>query len=480
MIVTKHISLDKDCVDKMSPYVEKHQGNFSAAMREIIERAGKSSFPNNSSTIDSSLFKWMLNEIDGILLPDNTLDELIEPGLISSMVKLEEYLNYRFNELAWGIYISLKYDRNTAPSELLVEIRGISQRTKLAACLLSQFLIKNSLVDSPLEIRSVINTDDNIKVELSRSNKKDAQDSLIRFFGQNNEIVKSIKSRPAFWKAIVNRHIVSNYNMVTLHRNFFEDILAGKVPLGEITIENIAKRPIQDIPLREMLSLIKEVYETSRVVDAVEIEKDSIILFNNYRNKDAIEKLKKILVMLLEANGHLFEAKSTANMIVLTHRPDIGIKINEIVDNLKVSNTRLDNELIMFLEFLRELKTIPDIPLSLTSLGRRIGKSLMQVYEKENRVKNWDAKHFKRAFEIIDSKIHRESEWKLEGKDLVYIIKKCNIANEGGKFDTYLCHTGRETFRGALNYAFGNKAELDIKKLLTHKDQFCEVVIRIP
>ena len=250
--------------------------------------------------------------------------------------------------------------------------------------------------------------------------------------------------------------------------------------MGEITIENIAKRPIQEIPLKEMLSLIKEVYENSRIVETVEIDKDSILLFHNYRSKEAIEILKKMFVMLLEANGHLFEAKSTANMIVLTHRPDIGIKINEIVDNLKAGNTRLDKELIIFMEFLKEVKSNPDIPLSLTSLGRRIGKSLMQVYENENNIKIWDQENFKKAFEIIDSKIHRESEWKIDGKNLVYIIKKCNIASEADKFDMYLCHTGRETFKGSLSYAFGNKAELDIKKLISHKDKFCEVVIKIP
>jgi len=268
--------------------------------------------------------------------------------------------------------------------------------------------------------------------------------------------------------------------MVTVHRNYFEDILAGNVPLGEITIENIAKRPIREIPLKEMLSLIKEVYETSRVVDTVEIEKDSIVLFNNYRNKNAIEKLKKTLVMLLEANGHVFEAKATANMIVLTHRPEIGTKINEVVDKLKISNTMLDHELILFLEFLNELKTIPDIPLSLTFLGRRIGKSLMQVYEKENNIKDWDAESFKKAFEIIDSKIHKESEWKKDGKNLIYLIKKCNIVTEGDKFNTCLCLTSREAFKGALNHAFGEKAELDVKQLLTHNDKFCEVVIKIP
>ncbi len=480
MIVTKHVSLDDDCIKKMQPYEEKHNGNFSAAIREIIERAGKSSIPNNSTTIDNSLFRWMLNEIDDILVPDNVLDELIDPRLMVSMLKLEEYLNYKFNELVWGIDIALKYDSNTSPSEVLIEIRGTSQKIKFLACIISQFMVKNSLKDAPLEIKSVIYTDDFIKIELSKSHKKDSLDSLDRFFGHNNEMIRTMKSRPAFWKAIVNRHLHSNYNMVTVHKNYFEDLLSGKVPLGEITIENLAKRPIQEIQLKEMLSLIKEVYENSRVVDTVEIDKDGIIIFHNYRNKDAIEKLKKAFVMLLEANGHLYEAKSTANMIVLTHRPDIGIKINEIVNTLKTSNTRLDKELITFMEYLKEVKSTPDIPLSLSSLGRRIGKSLMQVYENENNIKNWDQENFKKAFEIIDSKIHRESEWKVEGKNLIYIIKKCNIASEGDKFDMYLCHTGRETFKGALDYAFGNKAELEIKKLISHKDKFCEVVIKIP
>ncbi|MCX9084824.1 MAG: hypothetical protein OIN87_08525 [Candidatus Methanoperedens sp.] len=479
MIVTKHVSLDDDCIKKMQPYEERHSGNFSAAIREIIEKAGKSGIPNNSTTIDNSLFKWMLTEIEDILVPDNVIDELIDPGLMDSMLKLEEYLNYRFNELSWGVEIALKYDSNTSPSEVLLELRGSSQRIKLLACIISQFMVKNSLNDSSLEIKSVIYADNFIKIEFSKSNKKDSMDSLARFFGHNDDLIKTIKNRPEFWKAIVSRHLHSNYNMVTVHKNYFEDLLSGKVPLGEITIENLARRPIQEIALKEMLNLIKVVYENSRVVDTVEIDKDSIILFHTYRNGEAIEKLKKILVMLLEANGHLYQARSTANMIVLTHRPDIGIKINEIVDALKTSNTRLDKELITFMEYLKEVKSVPDISMSLTSLGRRIGKSLMVVYETENNIKNWDKENFKKAFEIIDSKIHRESEWKVEGKNLVYIIRKCNIASEGDTFDKYLCHTGRESFKGALSYAFGNRAELEIKKLISHKDKFCEVVIKL-
>lgn len=293
MIVTKHISLDKDCVEKMEPYVERHSGNFSAAMREIIDRAGKSGLPYNSSAIGNSLLKWMLMETDDILVPDGVLDELINPILMNSMKKLEEYLSYKFGELGWNIDLVLKYDNEKLPSDVLIEIKGDTQRIKFVACILSQYLVKNSLERTPLKIRCVINFSDSIKVELSRSNKDEAHRSLVTFFGGMDEVIRAIKSNPDFWKAIINRHVLSNYNMVTLHRNYFEDLLANKIPLGEITIETLAKKPIQEIPLKEMLFLIKEVYETSRVADRVEIDKENIILFHNYRNKEAIEKLKK-------------------------------------------------------------------------------------------------------------------------------------------------------------------------------------------
>ncbi|HEY9246965.1 MAG TPA: hypothetical protein VIO11_08980, partial [Candidatus Methanoperedens sp.] len=337
MNVSRHISIDDEYLNKIKPYLEKHNGNFGAAIREMISQAGKYNPHKNSSTIDISLFNWMLGEVDDILFPDDIMDELINPKLINSMEKLENHLKERFNELNWNIYLSLKYDNDMQPSDVLVEIRGTPQKIKLIARIISQFLVKNSLSHSPLEITSVVNFDECIKVELGRSNKKDSENSLVTFFGGLDEVRRVIKSRPAFWKAIINRHLLSNYNMVTLHRNYFEDLLADKVLSGEIMIENLAKKPIQDIPLKEMLLLVKEVYETSRIADRVDIDKDTLVIYHDYRNNEAIENLKKSIIALLEANGHLYVARSVANMIMLTHRPDVGIKINEIITNLKSS-----------------------------------------------------------------------------------------------------------------------------------------------
>lgn len=480
MIVTRHISLDDECVEKIKPYVEKNKGNFSAAIRDIIDQSEKNGTHDNISVIDVSVLKWMLDEISGELIPDILLDNMIDPSLIKSMAKLEKHLVSKISELEWDINLSLRYDNDTNPSGILIDIKGSYPKMKLIASMLSQYLVKNSIEHAPLEIISVIDHSDSIKVELKRSNKKDAMNSLFVFFGKMDEVIKGIKSRPAFWKVLVKIHLLSNYNMVTVHRNYFEDMLAGKVPIGEISIETLARKPVQEIPLGEMLSLIKEVYETSRVVDRIEINRETLILFHNYRNVDAIEKLKNSLVSLLGTNGHLYDAKSTANMIVLTHRPDISTKVNEIVSNLKISNSRVDQELIMFLAFLKGLKDIPDISLSLRVLGGRIGKSLMQEYEKENNIKSWSLESFQKAFEIIHSKLQIKSEWKLEGKNMRYEVSKCIMVEDGNKFENHVCHFIQETFRGALNHAFGNKAELQIRKSFTKGDTSCEVVLQIP
>ncbi|MDW7727374.1 MAG: hypothetical protein SCH70_09775 [Candidatus Methanoperedens sp.] len=480
MIITRHISLDNDCIRKIEPYVRKHNNNFSAAIREIIDQAGKYNSKGDSSQVDNPLFRWMLTGMDGFLIPDNILSETIDKRLINSMGEFEKFLNNRFEELGWGVNIDIKYDNDSSPIDAMVEIKGASMKTKLVASLVSHFLVRNSPEHSPLEVKSVMNSSNCIRVELSKSNKNDGEKSLVKFFGCMDEPVNTIKSRIGFWKKILDRHKLSNYNMVTVHRNYFEDLLAARTPMGEIIIENLARKPVTEISLGELLPLIKDVYETSRVVDRVDIDRETIILYHNYRNKEAIEKLKKSLFSLLETNGHLYDAKATANMLVLVHRPDIGLKINEIIDNLRINHSRLDQELILFIAFLKQLKNIPDIPLSLTSLGRRIGKSLMQEYESENAVNNWDFETFRRAFGIIDSKLHRESEWKVCDKNLLYTVKKCNLASDGNTFDTNICQTAREVFKGALNHAFGNKAELKINKLLTRGDNFCEVLIWIP
>lgn len=476
-MISRHISIEEEYIKKIQPYLEKHNGNIGAAIKEVIDQAGKYN-PYSTSIIDISLLNWMLEETKDILISDNVLDELIDPELINSIERLEKYINDRFNNLGWNIKIMLKPDKDILPSNILIEIRGTPQKIRFISRIISQYLIKNSFKKSPVAIKSVVNHGEYIKIDMSRSDEKESMLSLSNFYGEMDDILKIIKTKPPFWKELIKEHHLTNYNMITVHKNYFEDLLAGNIPLGEIMIEILAKRPVQDIPLKEILLLIKHVYETARVADKVYIDGDTIILYHNYRTKDAVDKLKKILIMLLDANGHLYDAKSSANVIILRHRSDVGTKINEIVNNLKTSNGRVDQELAIFTTFLSGLGDMPDMPSSCAILGRRIGRTLMQEYKEENNIKNWDTESFKKAIETIDSKLHRVSEMKLENGVLKYIVKKCNIANGDNKFNPYMCHTMRETFKGALNNVFGDNVELESNKSLSRGDNVCEVIIR--
>ena len=496
MIKTKHISIDDDCIKRVAPFVFKHGGNFSAAIREMIELA-EDTPPNNSLVVDEHLFDWLLDEVDGRLIPDSVLDVIIDKSLSNNMDDLSKFINKRLNKFGWKVHVNIGYNDISSPSNMVIQVTGASQRIGITARMISQFIIRN-VSDSNLHnptyfaIKSVVSLDSEIRIWLEKSeDKKEGLNSLTNFFGKLEEVSEAIQNHPSLWKCIIHSHVVSNYQMVTIHRSYYEDILSGNSPMGEIMIETIAKKSIKYIPLPEILLLIKKVYETSRIVDKVDINNDTIILFHTYRNKDVIEKIKKQLIMLLGTNGHTYDGEITTNMAVFRHRPDIGMKINEIVNNLKSSESKFDQELVTFLTFLKDVDNMSSATVSIAILGKRIGTALMQEYEKENNIKIWNLETFGKAFTMIDSKIHRDSELKLDGNSLLYTVRKCNITSDGkgrveekgkdrdNKFDTHICRAGREAFKGAIQHAFGNRADIEIKRLLPHGDNCCEIMIQV-
>lgn len=326
-VQTRNISLEKEHIEKIKS-IRKYNGNFSAALRDIIGQTTK-----KSSVSDDYLFRWLMKEVDGVLLPDNILNEIINPYLINSMESLETFLNDKFFD--WNLHISFKYDNNLSPCNVVVDIRsgceegnswGNGQKIKMAASIISQFLVKNSHV-IPLKINCVDLDDVNElngrgSVEFSRSDRQEAMKSLVRFFGENeerNEIVKEIMSgsNANFWKSIVDLHVSSGYNMVTIHKKYFENLFSGKAFVDDFMIENLAKKPICDIPLEEMFNYIKQINDISNIIDRFEIDGDNLILYHNYRDKSAIEKLKDGFIQLLGASGHSYSAKLASNMIIL-------------------------------------------------------------------------------------------------------------------------------------------------------------------
>jgi hypothetical protein len=346
-MISRHISIDEEYINKIKPYIDNHNNNLDAALNDIIYQVD---MQDSHTNINIPLFDWAIKEVGDRLVPDDIVDKIIGPSIINSIEEFGKYINNRFNQLKWNIDIDLewKYDNeiicpNMTIRNITIRIRGDPHRIKFVTGILSQYLIRHSSEISEISslgIESVTSLNEYIRVKLSRMDKKQSIESLYTFFGSMDKILEIIKSKPSFWKTIIEEHILSSYKMVTIHKNCFEDILSNNMHTGDIMIEILTKKALQEIPLKELLSSIKNIYETSRIVDKIEIDNDDIIFYHNYRNQQTIDKLKKMLIALLENGGHSYDATSTSTMIILRH----------------IHKNNFDQELTQFVIFLNGLK----------------------------------------------------------------------------------------------------------------------------
>lgn len=481
MVVRKHISIEKKYVEKVRPFLAKHDGNFSAAMREIIDLAVNPRIVMTHSDgvmlFDPPTADWLLRKTNCIIPEKEILYDIADPLLFNSVSRTLEYFIIKFRELGWGIEFSLNDDSDTIPTMATLTVKGENYPLiDLSAKLFSLYLASHKC----LGIEAASRRSKSIKLTYKlRDSAEDAVSDIYKHIGVMQELFCEIEKRQDFWRALVKKYKDSNYRTVAIHLNHFEELLAKKTPIGEIGIELIARRPVKDIPLDEFLHLIKEVYETARVVDGIDIEGDTVKILHSYRNPRAVDTLKKIFLHLLEANGHTYNARSTRNLIIMRHIPEIGIKISELIANLKKSGRDFDKELIAFLTFVSGLKDAPDISESIRALGYRMSKQILGEYEKEHKIRVWDMKTFQEAFSAFDSKIGRMSEWKSLDGSFCYAVKKCNLVQIGGSFNIDICQFSRGFFKGAIEHAFKNDAEVKVIKLLTHGDDRCEVCIRV-
>ncbi len=182
-VATKNISLDDKYLKKLKPYIDKHGGNFSSAIREIIDHIEGSIIPDNSSCVYNSLFNWLLNEVDGRLIPYDILCSIIHPSMIHRIYDLDEYINKSLRDLNWNVEVQIDCDNSNSPSSILLTIKGNHQKTKIVSLITCQFIIQNSSENNPFAIKTIMNVENNIKIELFRApNKKDGIKSLTNFF----------------------------------------------------------------------------------------------------------------------------------------------------------------------------------------------------------------------------------------------------------------------------------------------------------
>lgn len=343
MIVRKNISLEHSHLKKIESLTEKHGGNLSAAIRDAIDitEAALSRYGNIKEAIagiaserkdltareksiesgknvlvGSPVFLWMLKWTKGIPLDREILDELLDPLKIKTISELDKHINLISRESGWNCEVSIFCMDDINPSTATVTITGDNELYRdFLAHLVVLFLVYNKCLDIDVVHRRATALRIDLKTTASGTQAAGAK----KHFGYLKEAMGEFRSKEEFWKNLVEIYTSVNYNMVSLYKDHYEDLLAYSTPFDAGVFESISKKHITSIPHPDFLKLLKKTHESLRIIDKIDIFDNGVNVYHSYKNEKAIQQIRDYYLLLLRANGHEYEAKYSTSLIVLSH-----------------------------------------------------------------------------------------------------------------------------------------------------------------
>lgn len=343
-MVRKNVSMEGTHLQKLQPFLDKNNGNLSAAIRDAIELAdaaleghesvegaleyftgGSAKYPEMRNNLIESgecilisqlSFRWFIENTDGILVTDELVSELFNPYQIKSTSDLLEYLNIRSRNHGWGIEASvINWEEDT--TEVIVLEHGDPSLRAFLAETLSIFLGCYLNLDV-----SFVHRKSNSILIFLKEYKSDAEipPGIRKNFGTLDYTFNEIRSRPDFWTTLVERYMLHRYERVNINRDVFEVFLSGGVPDITSFFEAFAGKPIREIPLSELFVIFKKVISATQLVSEIERtsegEKMHVKIRHQYSDEKVIPKLIELFSNVFRAAGYIFEVRIISNLII--------------------------------------------------------------------------------------------------------------------------------------------------------------------
>lgn len=330
MSIRKNISLETGHIKKLEPLVLKHKGNFSAAMREIIDLIDTITKDPDAanrligglktdSNLTETVLDWLIKQARGRLIEQDILNSILDPAKTVQLSELEKYLDEMTAGTGWQTKIRIyDYDDAISPSHIRVTLVGNSiSKMEFLGGMVSSFLVSQK----KQEIVSLKRMSSAITINFRKQvNSNLARQSLVEHFGQIEDITSEISKKEEFWNCIINLYKQTNYNMVTIPKNYYNELIMGKEAPSYLTapIEAIHKVPIRDIPLGTLISTMKSVYEYMGIVERIDVDETTLKIYHGYTDARAISAIEKILLNVLNANGAKYRSTCSENLIVMS------------------------------------------------------------------------------------------------------------------------------------------------------------------
>ena len=213
-IIRKNISLYEHDLKKIEGLIEKHEGNLSAAMRDLIdfvdfmlrkfgtlEEARKIERRIRGISIPNMMLYWFLTYTDACLPDENVTRSVEEIRMIETISQLKNIADLGF---AVDICVDADDDRN--PSQVMLQVSGNQMHAEFVAKLAACFLAETK----GLAVKDVARQATTITVTLRRRGElgsevayKAMRDSLLQHFGERHVMMQDILHRPRFWNEVI-------------------------------------------------------------------------------------------------------------------------------------------------------------------------------------------------------------------------------------------------------------------------------------
>src|SRR5659263_35625 len=343
MVVRKNISLDQTHLKKLDSLILKHKGNLSAAIRDAIDitdaslkrygsvedaiigiNTDKKELTGIEESINSGInvvlsrpiFLWMLKWVKGIPFENEKFEDVLDPLKINTISELDKRINEISRESGWNCQVSIFCIDDMNPASVTV---SIASENDLYREFVAQLVVMFLANYKNLDIDVVHKRSTSIRIDMKIREKGTDPIAAIKYFGYLKDIMNELRSKEEFWKNLMEIYTSVNYNMVSIYKGNYEDLLACNLPVDAGIFESISQKHIANIPHQDFLELLKKTEESLMAVDKIDIMNDVINIYHNYKDEKAILKIRDHYISLLRANGHEYDAKYSTSLIVLNH-----------------------------------------------------------------------------------------------------------------------------------------------------------------
>lgn len=349
MIVRKNISIDQCYVDKLKPFLEKNNGNLSAAIRDAIETASVALAGSNSENgekdsvkvsqnaefrnklieddefllVHHTLFEWFVKKTSGLLIDESIVYEIINPYKVKRISDIVSYINSLNEKMGWKIKVNAEYTQGSEPETAgLTLSNGNSYLRGIMAHSLALYLAKQMKLD----VQGLFCRSNVTKIYFKRVEFLDYQKTpkgLEKHFGQMENAFREIQKKPEFWKNLIKTYRQQNYQRLSINRKTFEAFVSGDLPsLAEVrrNFELDIGKPPEAFTLAEHIMIFKEIYLTDSIGSDIEIctEKDReyVKLIHDYSDRKVCEVITKYYSNILRSTGYPFTVTANPHMIL--------------------------------------------------------------------------------------------------------------------------------------------------------------------